>query len=77
YAREVERELIDLGIRVFLNGDNETFGKKIRSFTVNKAPYVILLRDNEVSLGEITVKSRDAEGQKNFEIARFFGLFKK
>jgi threonyl-tRNA synthetase len=77
YAREIKKQLLNEDIRSFLNDNNDTFGKKIRFFATNKTPYAIIIGDDEVSKGVITVKSRDSKNQKVMKLSEFIEFLKK
>ena len=58
YAKEVLAKLSDLGIRVELDSRNETIGKKIREAQVSKVPYTLIIGENEVNNGTVSVRKR-------------------
>lgn len=58
YAKEVTDILKKAGIRVELDDSNETLGKKIRCWKIEKTPYAIVLGDNETRDKELTVEHR-------------------
>lgn len=59
YAEKVTVALREAGIRVELDDSNETLGKKVRAWKVEKVPYSIVLGDNEVKDEKLTVEHRD------------------
>ncbi|GMU74137.1 MAG: threonine--tRNA ligase [Candidatus Campbellbacteria bacterium] len=61
YAQSVVDSLKASGIRVLLDDSNETIGKKIRAWKVEKTPYAIVLGDKEVESNELTLESRSGE----------------
>jgi len=62
YAKEVFEKLKESGIRVELDDDNETLGKKIRQGKIEKVPYLLVIGDKEVEDKTVT-----AEGRKNYK----------
>ncbi|MBT4207390.1 threonine--tRNA ligase, partial [Candidatus Woesearchaeota archaeon] len=58
YARQVLTKLKENNIRVELNDDNETLGKKIRQGKVEKVPYLLVLGDKEIDDKKVTVEGR-------------------
>ncbi len=59
YATEVFEELKKAGIRVELDNRNESLGKKIRDFKIQKVPYALVIGDKEVEAKNLTVESRN------------------
>ncbi|MEX2405060.1 MAG: threonine--tRNA ligase, partial [Candidatus Paceibacterota bacterium] len=59
YAESVAKELGDAGIRVEVDTSDNTLGKKIRVVKMEKVPYFLVIGDNEVEGGNVTVESRD------------------
>jgi threonyl-tRNA synthetase len=64
YAQEVYEALKAIGIRVKLDLDNESMGKKIRSAKQAKLPYFIVVGDKEVADKMVTLESRSGESQE-------------
>ena len=58
YAEEVFEKLKENNIRVELDDDNETLGKKIRQGKMEKVPYLLVLGDKEVEDKTVTVEGR-------------------
>ncbi len=61
YAREVERELRELGVRCETDARSESVGKKIRDAELVKVPYMLVVGDNEQESGKVAVR-RHREG---------------
>ncbi|MFC1729781.1 threonine--tRNA ligase [candidate division KSB1 bacterium] len=59
YAKEVTDTLKEQGIRVELDTNSETLGKKIRNVKLQKTPYFLVIGDEEVNKKEVTLESRD------------------
>jgi len=59
YAKKITHELQERNIRVELNINNESLGKKIREAKQEKIPYFLVLGDKEMESGEVTLESRD------------------
>lgn len=51
--------LKEAGIRVELNTDNESVGKKIRAATTQKIPYILVIGEKEIEANTVSVRSRD------------------
>ncbi len=58
YAREVEEKLQLAGIRVESDLRNEKLGYKIREAQLEKAPYMLVIGDNEAQSGTVSVRKR-------------------
>ena len=58
YAREIERELLKLGVRVQFDGRSERLQAKIRDAEVEKVPVIMVIGDNEVEAKKMTLRTR-------------------
>ncbi|WP_233581246.1 threonine--tRNA ligase [Acidipila sp. EB88] len=58
YAQEVKAQLEMAGLRVELDGRNEKMNAKIREFTVQKVPYVLVMGDKEAEAAAVSVRTR-------------------
>jgi len=59
YAREVTHRLRQAGLRASCDERNQTMGYKIRSGTVEKVPYLLVVGDREVRDGTVSVRSHE------------------
>ncbi|MEN1729143.1 MAG: His/Gly/Thr/Pro-type tRNA ligase C-terminal domain-containing protein, partial [Pseudomonadota bacterium] len=59
YAREVQKAMNAQGIRTEIDLRNEKIGYKIRTQTLDKVPYMIVIGDREVENREVAVRKRD------------------
>jgi len=59
YAKEVEAVLNAADVRVDVDDASESLGKKIRNAKQEKIPYLLVVGDQEVSDGTVSVESRD------------------
>ncbi len=62
YAKQIEKELKDLDVRVEIDDSNEKLGYKIRNAQVEKVPYSIVIGDKEVENSSLTYR---VYGQKD------------
>ncbi|MBR6509308.1 MAG: threonine--tRNA ligase [Clostridia bacterium] len=62
YAYDLKRKLEAKGIRVELDDRNEKIGYKIREARLQKLPYMLIIGDNEVEKGEVSVRKRGEDG---------------
>ena len=58
YANEVKAKLEAVGMRVELDDRNEKIGYKIREARMQRVPYMLVMGDNEVADGTLSVRSR-------------------
>ncbi len=61
YARQVQQELMDSDVRVFIDDRNEKVGRKIRDAEIKHIPYMIIVGEKEQASGNISVR-RQGEG---------------
>jgi len=59
YVKEVQEALQSRGIRAEVDLRNEKIGYKIRSHTLDKVPYLLVVGDREVENRQIAVRQRD------------------
>lgn len=62
YAQKVASDLKEKGLRVGLNTDADSLGKKIRNAEASKVPYMLILGEKEVEAKQVSVRQR---GQKD------------
>lgn len=58
FANNVSRQAKDVGLRVSVDNDNESVGKKIRNAELMKIPYVIVVGEKEISSTMVTPRVR-------------------
>ena len=58
YAKSVKEKLEAVGIRCELDDRNEKIGKKIREAQLEKVPYSLIVGDNEMKDGTVSVRKR-------------------
>lgn len=75
FAADVRVKAKELGLRVVIDNDNESVGKKIRNAELMKVPYTIVIGEKEIESGEVVPRVRaDLEVQKphhSLEIGNF------
>lgn len=57
-AQEVMRQAASLGLRIKVDNDNESVGKKIRNSELMKIPYVVVIGQKEIETSEVTPRIR-------------------
>lgn len=58
YAKKVQEELIEKGIRVELDERQEKVGYKIREAQMEKVPYMLIVGDKEIEANAVGVRAR-------------------
>jgi len=58
FAADVAAKAKSLGLRVYVDNDNESVGKKIRNAELMKSPYVLVIGEKEVQTGEVVPRIR-------------------
>ncbi len=74
HAASVAEALKKAGIRVELNTDNDTIGKKIRATETMKVPYAIILGDKDIAASVISVRRRGGEDLGQLKLEDFLAL---
>ncbi len=69
-AQKLEKKFLKKGIRVKIDDRNEKIGYKIREWSMEKVPYILVLGDAEASLDKIPVRERGGK-QISFEVDEF------
>lgn len=67
YARELEKEMFEKGIRVEVLTAEETLGKRIRNSEKLKIPYMLVVGDSEKKKGTVTARSYHSKDQKEYK----------
>ncbi len=62
YAYDVKKKLENIGMRIELDDRNEKIGYKIRESRLQKIPYMLIIGDNEVENGTLSVRRRGENG---------------
>lgn len=66
FAEKIRDQAKELGLRVYLDNDNESVGKKIREAEIQKIPYTLVIGEKEISSGEVMPRVRqDIEVQED------------
>lgn len=68
FAQVIAEKAFDLGLRVHVDNNNESVGKKIRNAELMKVPYSIVIGEKEIETGEVVPRVRkDIEVNPNHE----------
>jgi threonyl-tRNA synthetase len=71
YANEVKKQLEEAGLRVELDERNEKMNAKIREFTLQKVPFVLILGDKESNTQSVSVRTRGKGDEGSVSLADF------
>jgi threonyl-tRNA synthetase len=71
YARKVESSLKASRVRVEVDDSDDTIGAKIRRNQLHKVPYMLVVGDNEVSSGTVSVRRRTGEETRGVTVDDF------
>ena len=77
YAKSVERELVNAGVRVEVDESNEKLGYKIRNAQVEKVPYSIVIGDKEVESRSLTYRVYGQKDQITVSLEEFEKLIQE
>lgn len=56
YSEKIVKELKEKGVRVEIDGRNESVGKKIREAEMQKIPYILIIGDKEIEAKKVAVR---------------------
>jgi threonyl-tRNA synthetase len=71
YAQKIQTTLQNAGLRVEVDHRNEKMGAKIRDFTLQKLPYVLIVGDKEAETGAISLRVRGQGDQGSMPLEDF------
>ncbi len=58
FAKAIETEAKDLGLRIYTDNSNESVGKKIRAAEIAKVPYTVVIGEKELATKEVVPRIR-------------------
>lgn len=74
YAEEVAKKLNTLSVRCSVDSRNEKIGRKIRDNEMKRIPFLLIVGENEVGEGTVSVR-RQGEGDKGAMTPEAFAAF--
>ncbi|EDP5430729.1 threonine--tRNA ligase [Campylobacter jejuni] len=77
YAKEIQKELLELNIDSEVYEKKESLSKKIRIAEKQKLPMILVLGDDEVAKRSVALRDRRAKEQKNLSLDEFIKLVKE
>ena len=76
YAEQVKQKLESAGFRVELDSRNEKMNAKIRDFTLQKVPYVLVMGDKEAESNAVSVRTRGKGDEGSMPLEGFIARAK-
>jgi threonyl-tRNA synthetase len=76
YAEKIAQELRENGIRAHADLSSQRMNAKIRQAQLMKVPYMIVVGDNEMQAGQVSLRVRDGSQQNNISLGDFIGRAK-
>jgi len=73
YANEVVAALVTAGVRAEIDSRNETLNKRIRLAEVNKAPYILIVGERELTAKQVSVRKRRDGDKGSMALDAFIG----
>ena len=74
YAKQVEKELVNAGVRVEVDESNEKLGYKIRQCELQKVPYLLIVGEKEVADGVVSVRKRKDGDKGSMTVQAFLDM---
>jgi threonyl-tRNA synthetase len=71
YAEKIQAMLQNAGLRVEVDHRNEKMGAKIRDFTLQKLPYILVVGDKEAETGGVSLRVRGQGDQGGMPLQDF------
>ncbi len=71
YAKQVEGQLLDAGMRARANLSDDRVGYKIREASLRKVPFAIIVGEKEQAAGTINVRARESTEQRETTVQDF------
>lgn len=71
YSCEVYQKLREVGVRVDVNMQAESLGKKIRQAQLNKIPYMLVVGEKEVKFNKVALRTRSGQDLGAVSLKRF------
>ena len=71
YAQGIVQQLREQGIRVSADVSAQRINAKIRSAQLMKVPYMLVVGENEMNAGQVSLRVRDGSQQNNISLGEF------
>jgi threonyl-tRNA synthetase len=76
YAENLAKQLRESGIRAHADLSAQRMNSKIRQAQLMKVPYMLVVGDNEMQAGQVSLRARDGSQQNNIPLAEFIARAK-
>ena len=76
YAESIVQQLRQEGIRVHADISAQRMNAKIRQAQLMKVPYMLVVGENEMNAGQVSLRVRDGSQQNNIPLAGFMARAK-
>jgi threonyl-tRNA synthetase len=77
YARGIVKQLRDNGIRAHADISAQRMNAKIRQAQLMKVPYMLVVGENEMNAGQVSLRVRDGSQQNNIALGEFVARVKE
>ena len=71
YAQSIVQQLRQEGIRIHADISAQRMNAKIRQAQLMKVPYMLVVGENEMNAGQVSLRARDGSQQNNIPLAEF------
>jgi len=76
YAENIAKQLRENGIRTHADLSSQRMNAKIRSAQLMKVPYMLVVGDNEMKAGQVSLRVRDGSQENNIPLGEFMSRAK-
>jgi threonyl-tRNA synthetase len=76
YANQIVQQLRDQSIRASADISAQRMNAKIRAAQLMKVPYMLVVGDNEMKAGQVSLRARDGSQQNNIALGEFIARAK-
>jgi threonyl-tRNA synthetase len=76
YAHGIVQQLREQGIRAHADISAQRMNAKIRQAQLMKVPYMLVVGENEMNAGQVSLRVRDGSQQNNIPLSEFLALAK-
>jgi threonyl-tRNA synthetase len=76
YAESLAKQLRESGIRAHADLSSQRMNAKIRQAQLMKVPYMLVVGDNEMQAGQVSLRARDGSQQNNIPLDEFIARAK-
>ena len=77
YAKQVEQQLAQYDIRGIIDDRSEKIGRKIRDTELKKIPFMLIIGEQEVENGKVSVRKQGEGDIGSMDIDEFISYFKE